>query len=248
MLLIDYPTASITSPYNSSKFRYINATASYTDYIPRIETKTWTYGCEICNKTSNTYTWDTYPETTTTSIKYGYYKCTGYFSGNSTSDNFSFTWKEPESPRSRLRREIRERCAPTIILGRTAIQSEADQREFRARETLRVILGEEKYRAFLRNGFVSVRAKSGKIYQIFPGHKMTNVYLNGQLVERLCVVLQGNFPPTDSLIMRYLLILNDEQDFHMQANRFTAIARTPTHILAKPQESLADLCRKLKAA
>jgi hypothetical protein len=92
-----------------------------------------------------------------------------------------------------------------------------DIRETRARETLKRVLGDDKFKRFLKHGFVSVRAKSGLVYQIFPAHGITNVYRDGEHIERLCVVLRGSFPPTDSLIMRYLLILNDERDFRKHA-------------------------------
>jgi hypothetical protein len=93
----------------------------------------------------------------------------------------------------------------------------SDHREVAARETLRRVIGGDKFRRFLRHGHVSVRAKSGLVYQIFPGHGITKVFRDGELVERLCVVMNGNFPPTDELIMRFLLILNDEADFRSHA-------------------------------
>lgn len=124
-------------------------------------------------------------------------------------------------PKDRLREIIRKRQSPIIINSRKHIQHTQDLREIRARETLKLVIGDEKYRNFLRNGFVSAKAKSGKIYQMFPGHDMTTVYLDGKKIEKLCVVFKGNFPPTDSLIMRYLLILNDEEDFRKHAIRHT---------------------------
>jgi FlaA1/EpsC-like NDP-sugar epimerase len=36
-------------------------------------------------------------------------------------------------------------------------------------------------------------------------------------VDRLCVILKGNFTPTDSLMMRYLMLLNDEAEFRKYA-------------------------------
>jgi hypothetical protein len=117
----------------------------------------------------------------------------------------------------RFKQIIDGRCLPNIIIRqndrRKALPMPADIREQRARETLKRVIGEKKFVGFLKSGFLSVKAKSGLVYQIFPGHGITCVFNQGQLVDRLCVVLQGGFPPTDSLIMRYLLILNNEQMF-----------------------------------
>ncbi len=125
----------------------------------------------------------------------------------------------PEQEAARLTHRLREilgqRAGPHIITSKTrqAMKSPGDIREERARETLRRVIGEQKFRNFLKTGFVSVKGKSGLIYQIFPGHGITAVYNRGNMVERLCVVLTGNFPPTDSLIMRYIMILNNEDQF-----------------------------------
>lgn len=125
----------------------------------------------------------------------------------------------PRDPKAELRQIIRERQkAPHIITSRKFLGKPADMREERARETLRRVIGDDKFRSFLRNGFISVRAKSGKVYQIFPGHQKTVVYENGVRKELLCVVLQGNFPPTDELITRFLMILNNEEMFRSKAN------------------------------
>jgi hypothetical protein len=88
-------------------------------------------------------------------------------------------------------------------------------------------------------------------YQIFPGHGITAVYDRGIMVERLCVVLAGKFPPTDSIIMRYLLILNDENEFRKLAipHGVTQARRhkvTPRSIQA--ERSLVEIYRELKAA
>lgn len=127
---------------------------------------------------------------------------------------------QPDMPSvaDRIKRIIAERCAPNFIRDRRALDHTPDIREIRARQTLRRVIGDDKFRDFIRKGFISVRGKSGKYYQIFPGHNITSVYVCGKMIERLCVVLSGNFPPTDSLIMRYLLILNNEDQFRSLAN------------------------------
>jgi len=103
------------------------------------------------------------------------------------------------------------------IRTRKSLSIAINVQEERARQTLRRIIGDQAYRKFFRNGFITVVSKSGLTYRIFPGCGITEVYDRGIMVDRLCVVLDGNFPPTDSLIMRYLLILNDEGEFSKYA-------------------------------
>jgi hypothetical protein len=93
-----------------------------------------------------------------------------------------------------------------------------DIREVRARDTLRRCIGDRAYQRFLTKGNICVRAKSGLVYQISPGNGLTRVYKDGVCIERMCVVLSGNFPPTDSLIARFLIIVNNEQLFRSKAN------------------------------
>lgn len=144
---------------------------------------------------------------------------------------------------------IRRRQGPTIIVARNnPLTLPIDIREERARETLRRVIGNDKFRNFLKNGFVSVRARSGLNYQIFPGHGFTSVFDKGKMVERLCVVLQGGFPPTDSLIMRYLLILNNEKQFRDLANKHSVINQLPKNSVPLIEKSLVEIFKELKAA
>lgn len=164
-------------------------------------------------------------------------------------------YAEPaESREEFLKRRIGEiidkRCAPNIIIRqndrRKPMPMPADIREIRARETLRRVIGDRKFASFIKTGFVSVRARSGLVYQIFPGHGITCVFNQGQLVERLCVVLQGNFPPTDSLIMRYLMILNNENQFRSFAVKH-GVHEPATFQVGEPDtRSLAEIFKELK--
>lgn len=124
----------------------------------------------------------------------------------------------PPSARSRLAQILRDRRAPAIHSHARPMGHAPDPREVRARETLRRVLGEEKYRHFLRTGSVSVRARSGRVYRILPGHDLTEVYDRGRMVERLCIVLDGQFPATDTVLIKYLLCLNNETLFRSKAN------------------------------
>ena len=159
--------------------------------------------------------------------------------------NIVWTSTPKKTPAERLKEILNSRMAPGVLTNCRPLGLSKDIREIRARETLFRVLGEEKYRDFVRRGSVSVRAKSGLVYQIFPGHDFTKVYGNGKMIDRLCVVLNGDFPPTDSLIMRYLMILNNEQQFRSYANKHGAQA--PLVVAQQPdQRSLAEIFRELK--
>lgn len=149
----------------------------------------------------------------------------------------------------RFKQIIDGRCLPNIIIRqndrRKALPMPADIREQRARETLKRVIGEKKFVGFLKSGFLSVKAKSGLVYQIFPGHGITCVFNQGQLVDRLCVVLQGGFPPTDSLIMRYLMILNNENQFRSYAIKHSTTVQVQQYGTVDTR-SLAEIFKELK--
>lgn len=179
---------------------------------------------------------------------------TGRYWDDADTTTYGNTWKTftpstpmPKTPRERLMEMLQQRSAPRIVVARQPIVAPRDVREERARETLRLCLGEDVFRLFLKNGFVSVRAKSGLVYQIFPGHGITCVYKNGQMIERLCVVFRGDFPPADSLVMRFLLILNDEEEFRSHAVKHGVIEPKRTQLLGVDSRSLTEAFREFKA-
>ena len=178
--------------------------------------------------------------------------------------NNGFIYAKPLSPeeqkianekmfKRRIHEIIQSRCSPNIIVRnntkRQPLPMPADIREQRARETLRRVIGDNKFTNFIRHGFISVKSRSGLVYQIFTGHGITHVFNQGNLVERLCVVLQGNFPPTDSLIMRYLLILNNEQQFRSLAVKHSISGYERSHQQNGPVaeiQPLAEIFKELK--
>ncbi len=156
---------------------------------------------------------------------------------------------QPPTPSERLRGIMASRQAPAFLGQSRALRLPPDIREQRARQTLRRVIGDDRYRDFLRKGHVSVRGPSGLDYQIFPGHGITKVYEQGKLIERLCVVLTGDFPATDSVIMRYLLILNDETMFRAKAIRHSIAG--PARQAERPKlivepKRLTEIYRDLK--
>lgn len=210
-----------TNSYYSEIISTVNAPILWNDYTTATISDTW-----IIPK---------YYDTTTCDSDWGTYH----------------VWKAPVVlPGERIRQMIQARMAPVFHRRRSHLSIAADVREYRARQTLRRILGEQAFKKFIRNGFITVVPKSGLTYRIFPGHGMTEVYDRGIMVDRLCVVLQGDFPPTDSLLMRYLLILNDEGEFSKYAIKHYVSPHRPKLVFPAPTkvESLTKVWAKLQVA
>lgn len=167
-----------------------------------------------------------------------------------TYDGVSLTWNPPVvAPGDRIRQMIRDRMGPAIRRSRTSLSIAMDVREERARQTLRRIIGEQAFRKFVRDGFITVVPKSGLTYLIYPGHGITKVYDKGIMVDRLCVVLKGNFPPTDSILMRYLLILNDEGEFSKYAVKHAVLKSSRKLVLPAAEiPALTEAWSKMKVA
>lgn len=239
--LVNCSDASTTVPYII--WPNIASKATNYSYQWEIESQPIEYGTCTGN----------YRTITTNNIKYA--KITGewLYTGDAADTTATIrTWcdwseatSKPKTPQERLKEIIQRRQAPLIFVSRKPIQPAQDVREERARETLRLCLGEDRFRSFIKNGFVTAKAKSGLVYQIFPGHGITCVYKNGVLVERLCVVFRGDFPPADSLIMRFLLILNDEDEFRRHAIKHSPSLPTRTYEGVEIR-SLPELYRELK--
>lgn len=174
----------------------------------------------LANKSRSAYATRTWgPTSTATSSDFIYYN------DGIVSDYVCYDYDgivaQPKTASERLKEIIRTRMTPGIIVHgreeiltpvRKSLQLPNDERERRARETLCRVIGQQRFRDFLQKGFVSAKnSLSGMIYQIFPGHGITCVYQGGKMIERLCVVLPHGYAPTDSVIVRYLLALNNEQ-------------------------------------
>jgi len=144
----------------------------------------------------------------------------------------------PIDPKQRLREIIRQRTGPGIIVvdsKRRSIRTTQDVREIRARQTLARMIGPDRFRRFLKDGFITAHNRtSGRVYQIFTGHELTKVYENGRQIAKLCVVLKGNFAPTDTLIVRYLMCLNDEKRFWEIADQGSATRQYTGGLILPP--------------
>lgn len=65
------------------------------------------------------------------------------------------------------------------------------------------------------------------------------------MIERLCVVLPSGYAPTDSVIVRYLLVLNNEQKLWDMGIKHGAVDRKPKtrELDVRP---LTDILQELK--
>lgn len=223
----DYTPTSARNVYVKWSLVKASTTDSYADYdCGTTSAKTW-YRAYNTTATS-AYTW----------ADDGWYDCqSGWVKS-----------KHLLTPAERLAEIMRDRQCPGIRTTRKSLAVQAgDDREMRARETLRMILGEERYRRFLVNGFVSAtNPRTGYTYQIFhSSHHLTHVYKDGKMVRRLCIYLAGNFPPTDFVITLYLMALNNDQRIWDIANKQEPVVPQERKLITD-MPSLVDIYRKLK--
>lgn len=98
--------------------------------------------------------------------------------------------------------------------------------EWIAMQTLREMISESDYRKYLKYGFISVTGSSGKIYQIFRENWHTKVFLNGVLVEEICVrITDKKIPPTDNVIAFKTIIETDEESFAAMGNVYRMVKK-----------------------
>lgn len=141
-------------------------------------------------------------------------------------------WTRPDS-RDQFRNRIRRQLAPNVITSRSADfwKQHHKESEQRARELLQSLITPEEYRKYLRKGFITVQGPSGMVYQIFGGHKMMKCFVkdkSGKLIwhEDICIVFSGPYhslPYTDWVIMRKMMVENDEFGMRKTANIFRKI-------------------------
>lgn len=246
----DYGTDTRTSSSNI----YTKYTGTGDDWLSDSYKNYKIYNNLIETTTMNSI-WKEYTNSTTT-ISQNYFK--GYdAAGGAVYDirwETADAWTAPVvAPSERMRQMIQARMAPAFHRSRTSLSIAMDVREERARQTLRRIIGDQAFKKFMRDGFITVVPKSGLTYRIYPGSGMTEVYDRGIMVDRLCVVLQGEFPPTDSILMRYLLILNDEGEFSRYAIKHYVSQSRSTKLVFPTQEEAKPLTEawaalKLKVA
>ncbi len=234
--------------YNPS----VTIVAKYaTQVINSIENNIW---YQTGASTAATTSWGYYPTTSGPLYQHVNIQCGNGVTVGADWAICSHAWGDCPPPKplpvsERMRQIIQSRMAPKIIIpSRKPVKTEAEEREVRARETLCNILGPDRFQRFLRNGFVSVQAPSGKVYQIYPGHGQTVVYNKGKPIEKMCVVFRGDFCPTDSLITRMLMIMHDEAGFRKKANVSSHYNSEPQRLNTVDARPLSQIIQELKAA
>lgn len=96
--------------------------------------------------------------------------------------------------------------------------------ENRARRFLKRLIGERDFERYLRRGFIMVKGRSGTLYKVSGGHVRVVSYVkqaSGKFEphETFCVVFKdADLPFTDGVIMRKLIIENDEFALRKLAN------------------------------
>jgi len=104
------------------------------------------------------------------------------------------------------------------------IPTKATSAEIRAVETLREMITETEYRKYVVHGFILVKGRGGKVYQIFRGRTHTKVWKKGLLVKEICVRIQDpEIPPTDNVIAHKILIETSEEEFERLGNVYKMI-------------------------
>jgi hypothetical protein len=115
--------------------------------------------------------------------------------------------------------EIKEQLT-IIVSSRAQELRNIPENEWVAMQTLREMITETEYRKYIRDGFISVRGQSGKVYQVFRNRAHTKVFFQGELIEEICVRLKGMAPPTDHVVAFKTMIEFDEEYFASLGNRY----------------------------
>ena len=107
-----------------------------------------------------------------------------------------------------------------------AEQKERDEAELKAQNTLRELIGEKAYIRYKADEFVSLFGKSGRLYRVYPGDRMTEVFDETGKLGEVCVVHEDqHIPPTDSIISRMTMIQSDESGFYDKGNLMGGIEK-----------------------
>jgi hypothetical protein len=120
--------------------------------------------------------------------------------------------------RNNLSIQIKSRANASLYPG----ESEPERK---ALETLREVITEEEFRKYLRYGFVLVKGKSGATYQVFRNQAHCKVWLNGRVIEEVCVRIKDEqVPKTDKVIAFKIIIEASEEEFKKLGNVYKMVA------------------------
>lgn len=131
----------------------------------------------------------------------------------------------PPSKKAELRERLRKQMTPEIITKNGQLWGiELTAEEMRARSLLYDLVGDRAFRRYLKRGFIMVEGKNGTLYKISGGHHRIVSYVRNtegkyEPFESYCVVFKDwQLPFTDGVIMRKLLVENDEFALRKLAN------------------------------
>lgn len=215
------------------------------------------YNTSTANTTSSIYdTWATAaPNTNITTYTTNITTATNDWYHSYDNENRTWTlantnrlWypSKPKTAQEKLQQIIQARQSPHIHTNRKSITTPADPRETRAHDTLQLLIGPQRYRQYLKNGYVTIHShQNGKTYQVYPGTKFTHVHDKGKREQDLCIYLAHDFPPTDQLIAKILLIQTDPNHYHHIANKHHPNPATLTPLPAS-NLTLPEIYKELK--
>jgi hypothetical protein len=149
-------------------------------------------------------------------MAYGSTMTGGYFALGSA------YYRPPPSAADQFRDRIRSQLQGTAKSRFLNIVKKNDP-EGRARELLREMVDESDFRRYVTRGFLTVRGKTGLVYQIAYGMPIRCLAPgpNGKYreFESLCVIFkQPGLPPTDQVVMQKLMVQHDEFGLRSIAN------------------------------
>lgn len=126
----------------------------------------------------------------------------------------------PLLPTERLRARIRANMGAAGASRCLNMVKRGDP-EDNARGLLREMVGAEQFRNYVARGFVTVKGSSGIVYKLSQNGITSYARTKDgryKKFENICVVFQKAMPPTDAVVMRLLLLRNDEFATRARAN------------------------------
>lgn len=116
---------------------------------------------------------------------------------------------------------------------RQALTAQVSAPELKARDTLRDMLPEWEWRRYVTNGFILVKAASGRTYQVFADHhrERMRVYEDKKHIATLCIHTSDVCPPSDHVIAMKIQIELDEESVWKDSNVSTHNGNTTTTTL-----------------
>jgi len=137
-----------------------------------------------------------------------------YTSDGSNISNPYIVVESAESKKARINQSLVRQMKSNLRLGgfsrQISILNKVSPQEDKARASLRDLISEREWRRYMTNGFVIVKATSGRSYQIFNDQRHIKVYVKGKLSSEICIHTDSSCPKTDHILNIMSLIEHDE--------------------------------------